>query len=591
MWAILNQLLLLLVITSPLVGIVVVALGFRWGAGRDAIREAVITNSWLTVALVGLVVVAFRVPHAPVGEEASERQRPAIQMNGSMRWLGDSASRAVMEDVRSPSHDATLSAKVLPAVRMAWGVDAIQLCFLTMTAILMIPMCLIHPPRPVDAASATDRKSEAQWYIGILGIGASTMAIVTAQDVVWLMAAVVGLVFLSACVIGEWGGIARRSAVSSVAVRLGMGSLAFGLALMGLVYALAWMQFWGGENSFGPNHLWQRIHMENLSRRFFDPVAGHLWQQMSPVIGLLFCIGAYFWLPIVPVHRSWTQWWSQSPAALRLFWISVGSQLGLFGLVEFVLPLFSPLSETAIQSCGAIGLSGFLYTLCLMSRQTTLVGAMSYGTLAQQGLCFAAMTCGERSALWGGLLQIVSFSLSSGVILWQRSMGSPIRNGWPRWTVEIATGSLCGVPGTLGFVSQLLILWGLFRSPVNGELFFLTLVSWVFSSSIWRRSLTLPLELQESDIPIAVGENVVNPQEPVSSCRGWSAFGYALIVAVILLGTGLRPALILDRLKPSTQHLALVQRETKIPQQEVTGERRAKGARHVPKIVNRERHP
>ncbi|MDA0833424.1 MAG: hypothetical protein O2955_08580 [Planctomycetota bacterium] len=547
MWEGLNQYLLLLAITSPLVGMVAIALISRGGSNAMALREAVVIHAILTAGFVGLLVIQYRVPTSLLQSGVAIREIPAVQMQGAFRWIGDPVRHEPKHSAKQHAEDELSSPmSLLPIVRMAWGIDGVSLCFVVMTALVMIPS-LLSPVTPAKYG-----ESHAVSSVCLLGCSFSLLGIFSAQDVVWLIACVGMLIGFSAFLLATHGGVDRRNVMTRCVARWGMGTLAGGLALIGIVYAFSWMQVWSGESAFLPEFVWPRVRHDLVSLRYIDPVAEQVWRQTAPAIGLTCLVGAWAWLPMFPLHRRWISFWRQSSSGLRFVWMCVGSQLGLFILVQYVLPVFGPLEETTIWWSGLLGLIGFLYAQAVMARQQSFLGAISYGLIAQQGLCFAALICGERAALWGGLLQIVNVSLSVSLLVWQKLQEPTANNTVPSWCGRVALGSLSGMPGTLGFVSQLLILWGLFGAPVAGEIVLLTLVGLVFGGRLWQRATRLPY-----DEVLPSSEITATSKDSMPSIGIGAAYAYALVVAGGLILVGVQPALMLNRLRPSTEQLAL----------------------------------
>ncbi|MEX0725449.1 MAG: hypothetical protein WD065_04220 [Planctomycetaceae bacterium] len=557
MWASLNQYLLLLVITSPLVGILAIAVISRGGPKAAAEREAVVLHALLTLGLAGLLVIQYRAPAAVPQTNAAARDIPTVQMQGGFRWIGDSVRLEERRAAKQTSEeDRLFHLPLLPIVRMAWGIDGVSLCFIVMTSLVMIPALLSPAHRRGGGANApaafpTHHKDDTVTAICLLGCSFGLLGLLAAQDVVWLMACAGMLIGFSAFLLGTCGGVDRREAITRSVARLGMGTLAIGLALIGFVYAFSWMQVWGGETEFLPQFLWQRVQHDLVVLREIDPVADQVWRQTAPAIGLMCLAGAWAWLPMFPLHRRWIPLWRQSPPGLRFVWLCVGSQLGLFGLVQFALPVFGPLEDATIWWSGLLGLSGFLYAQGVMAKQRTFLSAVSYGVVAQQGLCFAALTCGERAAFWGGLLQVVNVGLSVSLLVWQCMQGERT-NEAPSWCHRAAIGSMSGIPGTLGFIGQLLMLWGLFRSPIAGEMVLLTVPAIVFGGRLWQWAVQLPFDVELGESP-----QISNGEIPTPSISTWTARGYAVVVAGVLMICGVHPGLMLNRLRPSTEHLAL----------------------------------
>lgn len=532
MGEILQHFLLLFLVTSPLVGMgAVVVVSLR--REKPALQEAVVVHALLTAALAALVVLVYRVQ--PISPETDDETVAAMPLHGGLRWIGDPTE---VEEIDKVSDDeGEISLALLPIVRLAWGIDGVGLCYVVLTALVLVPALLVS----ISSSKAFSEITTATF--GLLGCGFGLLGLLVAQDIVWSIVCSGALIGFSALLVGRTGGIERREAMRGMLARLGAGMLAGGLALIGVVYSLSWMQVWGGDASFHPNFVWERVQYDVVGLRYVDPVADEVWQQTAPAIGLFVVFAAGAWLPMFPLHRHWLAWWQQSPRGLQFVWLCVVSNVGLFGLVQFVLPVFGPLETATVWWGGGLGLVGFLYATCVMARQREFIAAVSYGIVAQQGLCFSAFICGERAALWGGVLQIVNVGLSVSLLLWRANVDTEQSAAW--W-YRVALASLSGVPGTLGFASQVLIVWGLFNSPVSGALVLAVVIGIVFGGRIWHRVSRLPTDrppLDATDNLPLIGQ--------------LTATGYVIITAGLLIVCGVQPGLLLDRIRSSTEHLAL----------------------------------
>lgn len=247
-------------------------------------------------------------------------------------------------------------------------------------------------------------------------------------------------------------------------------SAAFNVVFLGstvplilFVIALGVLDYWsGGGGERAPFDLIRLNHSGVLGSGLLATVLGSL--VLLGVLARMGCFPLHLWIPSLA---------ERGPGPLTL--VSFATPIGLFLLARLAAPLFPGLSEQAMPLLLPLGLFSSLYGAVLALSQNDLRRLLGYFWMSQQGFLLVGMAAWNTTSISGALLHAISSVFCrSGLLLIAgaiaaRTGTSDIRllGGLITRAPRMATGFLLlsaaavGFPGTLGFVSEDLLVQGL----------------------------------------------------------------------------------------------------------------------------------
>lgn len=274
--------------------------------------------------------------------------------------------------------------------------------------------------------------------------------------------------------------------------------------------------------------------------------------ELQTLLFLLLLIGFGVKIPLFPLHTWLPLLAMEGPAAVAA--IVTGLKLGAYGLIRFAVPLAPTAAQELHWLLAALGIAGVLFGAAAALAQTNLRRMLGYASLSHVGLVVLGIASFNLQGLQGAVLQLLNFSIASGGLfllvsyLHHRTGSTDVANlgGAARTMPLLASFFLLyglagmGLPGTSGFPAELLILMSTFQNHAGAGL--AALVGMVLGAayflSLYRRAFfgptTQPSVQQAADL---------RPRE----------FWPALLFALLLIGFGLWPSLLLDLLRPAAE--------------------------------------
>lgn len=196
----------------------------------------------------------------------------------------------------------------------------------------------------------------------------------------------------------------------------------------------------------------------------------------SAVLYSLLLLGALSRMGCFPLHLWMPPLSERGPGPLML--VSFATPLGLFLLARIAAPLFPSLCQQTMPWLLPLALFSSIYGAVLALSQNDLRRLLGYFWMSQQGFLLVGMAAWNATSISGALLHAISsvfcrcgLLLIAGAIA-ARTGTTDIRRlgGLIGRAPRMATGFLLlsaaavGFPGTLGFVSEDLLVQGLLRT-------------------------------------------------------------------------------------------------------------------------------
>ena len=197
--------------------------------------------------------------------------------------------------------------------------------------------------------------------------------------------------------------------------------------------------------------------------------------QQTAIFLLLFC-GFAVKTPLFPFHTWLPTVLREGPAGLSA--ILVGLKLGAFGILRFALPLAPDAARDHIGLMATLGLFGLLYGALAALRQANLRKMLAFSSISHVGLVIVGIAAMNLQGIQGAIFQLVNFPLIAGGLMLMAGflhhrLGSTdlaslggLAKPMPRFTAWFLLLGMAaiGLPGTSGFVAELLMLLGIFQA-------------------------------------------------------------------------------------------------------------------------------
>lgn len=338
--------------------------------------------------------------------------------------------------------------------RCLLGLDGLSFVFVALTAGLTLVAIL--------ASWESVQHRPHEFYAALLLLEAALQAVFLARDLLLFFVAWEAMLVPMFLLIAAWGGAGRaRASAKFVAFTLA-GSLPM---LLGILGAYVWHGRATGEWTFALERLAAAPYPAALSRWCF--------------LGLL--LGFAVKIPVWPLHTWLPDAHTEAPTAGSILLAGVLLKMGLYGLLRVALPLFPGAAAEAAPTLVLLGLIAIFWGAWASAVQDDLKRLVAFSSVAHMGVAvvaiFAAAGGAPRPALDGAVMIALNHGISTGALflavgfLYDRAhardleaFGGLARTA-PRLAVllGIVVFSSAALPGTNGFVGEILALAGAFR--------------------------------------------------------------------------------------------------------------------------------
>ncbi len=231
-----------------------------------------------------------------------------------------------------------------------------------------------------------------------------------------------------------------------------------------------------------------RIGADFDLRTTFAPEVQSILADKQRILFLFFVVAFLVKMPVFPFHAWLPLTHTQAPLGSLLL-SGLFLKLGSYGLLRFITPNFGGVIAEYGRIFMYLGLASMFYGAFAAYRQKSFRNVIAYSSLAHMGLMLAAIFAQHEYAITGVIIQNAGHSLANALLFVVVVMHL-VRNksddlaaiaapsSMLYWiTFSVAVFSAIGVPGTIGFVGEFLMLLGIsYRSWLLAGLAVLTLV-------------------------------------------------------------------------------------------------------------------
>jgi NADH-quinone oxidoreductase subunit M len=408
------------------------------------------------------------------------------------------------------------------------GVDGISILFVLLTAFLM-PLCII-------ASWNTIKDRVVDYMIAFLVLETLVIGVFTALDLFLFYIFFEGTLVPMFIIIGVWGGANRIYAAYKFFLYTLLGSVLMLLAML-------WMAHETGTTS-----------IPALKDYAFSPAA-------QPLLWLAFFASFAVKMPMWPVHTWLPDAHVQAPTAGSVILAGILLKLGGYGFLLFNLPMFPDASEMFAPLVFALSAIAIVYTSLVAFRQTDMKKLIAYSSVAHMGFVTMGIFAGNDQGVQGAVFQMLSHGLISGAlflcvgVLYDRMHtreialygGLTARMPWFAAVFLLFTMANVGLPGTSGFIGEVLTMVGIYQVSTWTVLF---AASGVIFSAVYALTLYRNVMFGEITNPAMKAITDMDRRE-------------LLIFAPLIIGTiwlGVQPGLVLDYTAASVEALTTAYR-------------------------------
>ncbi|MFZ1643043.1 MAG: NADH-quinone oxidoreductase subunit M [Candidatus Contendobacter sp.] len=385
------------------------------------------------------------------------------------------------------------------------GIDGIAALFPPLTALLFCAVIL---------ASWTSIQSMPRLYFALLlALESFTIGVFCALDLVlfflfWELT-LVPIYFL----ISLWGiGPERRFAAVKYTLFMLAGGipLLFAIVLLGLGHAST-----VGVPAPGGLTFDYRTLLE-------QPLPA---SAQTPIFLLLF-FGFAVKAPLFPFHTWLPTVLREGPTGLSA--LLVGLKLGAFGILRFALPLAPDAAHDYVWLMAVLGGFGVLYGALVALQQSNLRKLLAFSSVSHVGLVIVGIAAMNIQSAQGAIFQLVNFGVIAGGLFLlagflHHRLGSTdlaslggLAQPLPRLTALFLLLGMAaiGLPGTSGFVAELLILIGVWQAypslalvalggAILGAAYFLGFFQRAFLGPVTDPAVAAAMDLKPRELLIA----------------------------------------------------------------------------------------
>jgi NADH-quinone oxidoreductase subunit M len=208
-------------------------------------------------------------------------------------------------------------------------------------------------------------------------------------------------------------------------------------------------------------------------------------------------------MPMWPVHTWLPDAHVEAPTAGSVILAGILLKLGGYGFLRFNLPMFPDASVWFAPLVFALSVIAIVYTSLVAFRQTDIKKLIAYSSVAHMGFVTMGIFSGNEPGIQGAIFQMLSHGLISGAlflcvgVVYDRMHTREIafygglteRMPWYAAIFLFFTMGNVGLPGTSGFVGEILTMTGAYQASTWTAFVAATgvILSAVYALTLYRR--------------------------------------------------------------------------------------------------------
>ncbi|HMI76845.1 MAG TPA: NADH-quinone oxidoreductase subunit M, partial [Buchnera sp. (in: enterobacteria)] len=196
-------------------------------------------------------------------------------------------------------------------------------------------------------------------------------------------------------------------------------------------------------------------------------------------------------IPVVPFHGWLADIHQYSPIDGSVDLLGILLKTGIYGLLRFIIPMFPHTIQYVSPIAMWLGIFSIFYGAWVAVTQNNIKRLLSYSSISHMGFILTAIYANIQMTLQGIIVQIFAYGVSSSALfilvgqLYERTgtrnmkkmSGLWLNIKWiPAFSLFFTIANL-GMPGTGNFVSEFIILMGIFNyHPIMSAVMTLILI-------------------------------------------------------------------------------------------------------------------
>lgn len=447
---------------------------------------------------------------------SSGRQHPGF--DAGVRWLALLVTLATLAlnlvalmhfDPAAKGLQLVESVRWALGLRYSMGVDQLAMSLILLTNFLM-PLCIL--------ASWSVEKQVSAYMVLFLVLQTLMQGVFAATDIVLFYIFFEGGLIPMFILIGVWGGKNRVYAAFKFFLYTLVGSVLMLVALIAMALI---------------------AKTTNIPELTAFAQGGGFSKNLQIWLWLAFFSSFAVKMPMWPVHTWLPDAHVEAPTAGSVILAAVLLKMGGYGFLRFSLPMFPDASAYFATLVFVMSAVAIIYASLVAFRQTDIKKLIAYSSVAHMGFVTMGIFSGTEQGVQGAIFQMLSHGIVSGAlflivgVIYDRMHTREIAfygglvNRMPVYAAIflLFTMANVGLPGTSGFVGEILTMVGTF--PVNAWITAAAatgvILSAVYALTLYRK--------------VAFGK-IENPAlEKITdlNAREWVMFA-PLVVATLVLG-------------------------------------------------------
>ena len=372
------------------------------------------------------------------------------------------------------------------------GIDGISILFIVLST-LITPLCIVSVNKSVN----TKLK---EFLIAILLMESLMIGVFCSIDLVIFYLFFEGGLVPMFLIIGIWGGPRRVYSAFKFFLFTLLGSV----LLLVAIISIYWIT--GTTDIIELNNLRIDAKYQNL-----------LW--------LAFFSSFAVKTPMWPVHTWLPDAHVEAPTAGSVLLAAILLKMAGYGFIRFSIGLFPIASENFVPLIYALSLVAIIYASLVALMQDDMKKLIAYSSIAHMGYVTLGIFTMTQQGLEGSIIQMISHGLVSAAlflcvgVVYDRMHSRLIAtyggivSVMPKYAVlfMVFTLAAIGLPGTMGFVGEFLILLGAFKKSflvatiaslgvILGAAYMLWLYRRVMFGELINKDLLKMVDLNKSEI-------------------------------------------------------------------------------------------
>jgi NADH-quinone oxidoreductase subunit M len=370
----------------------------------------------------------------------------------------------------------------LPGLNVSYhmGIDGISLWFVLLSALLTL-CCVIGAWNSVETRVR-------EYMIAFLVMDTLMIGVFCALDIVLFYVFFEGVLIPMYLIIGIWGGARRIYSAFKFFLYTLIGSVLFLIAML-VMYLQA-----------------GTTDIPTLMQTDFDPgLQTWLWLALFASFAVK--------VPMWPFHTWLPDAHVEAPTEGSVLLAGILLKLGGYGFLRFSLPMLPEASAYFTPLIFALSVIAIVYTSLVALMQTDMKKLIAYSSVAHMGIVTIGIFTTNALGLAGSIVQMISHGLVSGALfmivgvvyhrLHSREIAryGGLAENMPVYALVFMVFMMAsvGLPGTSGFVGEILVIVGVFQ--VNSSVALLAATGMILGAAymlwLYRRVVFGALEKKD----------------------------------------------------------------------------------------------